>query len=127
MDFLPGWFTDVELFCRGLYTVDAWVGVQGLVSEGVIVGVPQERLHIFSGAGQPSRFCFTQQCSGQPEGVFGELGSFVLPILPLLPNAFCFSESAEVLPELTRQVLDAFPFISKGSFELLGESLNFSP
>ena len=38
----------------GLRAVDTWVGIQGLDSGGVIVGLPQERLHIFSGAGQPS-------------------------------------------------------------------------
>ena len=127
LGFLPGWFTDVELFFRGLCTVDAWIGIQDLVSGGVIVGLPQERLHLSSRAGQLSRFCFTQQCSGELEGVFGELGSFVLPILPLLPSAFCSSESTEALPELTRQILNALPFISRCSFELLGESLDFSP
>lgn len=43
---------------------------------------------------------------------------------PYPSSPFC---SAEAFPELTRQVLNTFPFISLGSFELLGERLNFFP
>ena len=51
---------------------------------------------------------FASPSSGESERGFGELGFFFHPVLPLLPSAFCSSESAEVLPELTRQILDAF-------------------
>ncbi|KAJ3602564.1 hypothetical protein NHX12_030316 [Muraenolepis orangiensis] len=53
--------------------INVWVGIQGSVSGGVVVGLPQEPLYIFSWAGQYPGFSFTWQCSGEPERVFGEL------------------------------------------------------
>jgi len=86
------------MFSRGFNSVNVWVGIQGLVFEGVVMCLAKEPLYICFGAGQSPGFCFTQHCSGEPERVFGELSSLVVLLLPLSLSAFCSLESADTFP-----------------------------